>query len=305
MLIIGDPIGNRTNEIMQAHTDATTTYAKRFEAVLAYIDENLDGDLSVEALSRIANFSKFHFHRQFVAYVGAPVARYVQLMRLRQAARRLASREPCSVFDAALDAGFDSPEAFSRAFKRAFGIAPSTFRQRPSWQIWSANFVVPYFSRKLTMQVQIVDLSTVHVAALEHYGPPGLLNESIRKFIDWRKQSGQAPVASTRTFGIPYGNPDTLPEDEFRFDICAEIHEPVEPNAYGVRELVIQGGRCAVVRHSGSTDHIGETIYPIYRDWLPASGEELRDHPLFFHYLSVYPETAQDDWQTDIYIPLV
>jgi AraC family transcriptional regulator len=289
---------------MQAHTDASTAYTKRFDAVLAYIDANLEGDLSVDALSRIANFSKFHFHRQFAAYVGVPVARYVQLMRLRSAARRLASRESCSVLDAAFDAGFDSPEAFSRAFRRSFGMAPSSFRQHPRWQIWSATFVVPYLSRKLTMQVRIVEFSETRVAALEHRGPPGLVNESVRKFIDWRIQSGQSPLSSSRTFGIPHNNPDTTPAEEFRFDICAEIDEPVAQNVYGVREHVIPGGRCAVVRHTGSTDHIGETIYPIYRDWLPASGEELRDHPLFFHYLSVYPDTPLDQWQTDIYIPL-
>ncbi|KXU84882.1 AraC family transcriptional regulator [Paraburkholderia monticola] len=290
---------------MQAHTDATAAYTKRFEAVLAYIDANLEGDLSVDALSRIANFSMFHFHRQFAAYVGVPVARYVQLMRLRRAARSLASQASCSVLDAALDAGFESPEAFSRAFKRAFGTAPSAFRRRPTWQIWSANFIVPYLSRKLTMQVKIVDFADTRVAALEHRGPPGLVNLSVRKFIDWRIQSGQSPVESSRTFGIPRGNPDTVPEAEFRFDICGEIDEPVASNAYGVRELVIPGGRCAVVRHTGSTDHIGETIYPIYRDWLPSSGEELRDQPLFFQYLSVYPETPLAQWQTDIYIPLV
>ena len=155
------------------------------------------------------------------------------------------------------------------------------------------------------MQVKIVDFAEARVAALEHRGPPGLVNQSVRKFIDWRIQSGQSPVASSRTFGIPRGNPDTVQAEEFRFDICGEIAEPVASNAYGVRELVIPGGRCAVVRHTGSTDHIGETIYPIYRDWLPSSGEELRDHPLFFHYLSVYPETPLDQWQTDIYIPLV
>jgi AraC family transcriptional regulator len=290
---------------MQAHADATRVYSKRFDTVLAHIDTNLEGDLSVDALSHIANFSKFHFHRQFAAYVGIPVARYVQLMRLRRAARRLASRESCSVLDAALDADFDSPEAFSRAFKRAFGTAPSLFRQRPNWQIWSATFVVPYLSRKLAMQVRIVDFSATRVAALEHSGPIGLVNESVRKFIDWRKQSGQSPLPSSRTFGIPRSNPDTTPADGFRFDICGEIDEPVAPNDYGVRELLIPGGRCAVVRHAGSTDHIGETIYPIYRDWLPASGEELRDQPLVFHYLSVYPDTPQDQWQTDIYIPLV
>ncbi|WP_027797747.1 AraC family transcriptional regulator [Paraburkholderia acidipaludis] len=290
---------------MPVHTDFTRAYTKRFDTVLAYIDANLEGDLSVDALSRVANFSKFHFHRQFAAYVGVPVARYVQLLRLRRAARRLAARASCTVLDAALDAGFDSPEAFSRAFRRAFGMAPSAFRQHPGWEIWSATFVVPYLSRKLTMQVRIVDFAETRVAALEHCGPPGLVNESVRKFVDWRKASGQSPLTSSRTFGIPRNNPDTTPGEAFRFDICGEIAEPVASNDQGVRALTIPGGRCAVVRHTGSTDHIGETIYPIFRDWLPGSGEELRDHPLFFHYLSVFPETPQDEWQTDIYIPLV
>lgn len=66
-------------------------YTQRFSAVLAYIDANLEGDLSVKTLSQVANFSVFHFHRQFTAYVGVPVSRYVQLMRLRQAAHRLAA----------------------------------------------------------------------------------------------------------------------------------------------------------------------------------------------------------------------
>lgn len=116
--------------------------------------------------------------------------------------------------------------------------------------------------------------------------------------------SGQSPVASSRTFGIPYGNPDTTPPEELRFAISGEIHEAVRSNEFGVYETVIPGGRCVVVRHAGSPDHIGETIYPIYRDWLAASGEELRDQPLFFHYLSTYPETPQDQWQTDVYVPL-
>lgn len=301
---MGEDVSNRSTQTMPSQANATTAYTKRFDAVLAYIDTNLESDLSVDILSVVANFSKFHFHRQFASYVGMPVARYVQLMRLRRAARRLASRESCSVLDAALDAGFDSPESFSRAFKRSFGMAPSAFREHPKWHIWSSTFVVPYLSRKLNMEVRILEFSETRVAVLEHRGPIGLVNVSVRQFIDWRKESGQSPPASSRTFGIPYSNPDTTPEHEFRFDICGEIDEPIAPNAFGIKEFLIPGGRCAVVRHTGSTDHIGETIYPIYRDWLPASGEELRDHPLFFHYLSVYPETLQDQWQTDIYIPL-
>ncbi len=279
-------------------------YTKRFNAVLAYIDANLEGDLSVRTLSQVANFSTFHFHRQFSAFVGVPVSRYVQLMRLRRAAHRLVALADHSVLGAAFDAGFESPEAFCRAFRRAFGTTPSAFRKEPNWQVWNAVFAIPHFSRTITMQVRIVDFPEVKVAALEHRGPPGLVNESVRRFIEWRVQSGQSPVASSRTFGIPFNNPDTTPPHAFRFAICGEIHEAVAANEFGVHELLIPAGRCVMVRHAGSPDHIGETIYPIYRDWLPASGEELRDQPLFFQYLSAYPETPQDQWQTDVYIPL-
>jgi AraC-like DNA-binding protein len=107
-------------------------YTKRFNAVLAYIDANLEGDLSVKALSHVANFSAFHFHRQFTTFVGVPVSRYVQLMRLRRAAHRLAAFADHSVLDAALGAGFESPEAFCRAFRRAGGMTPSAFRKEPN-----------------------------------------------------------------------------------------------------------------------------------------------------------------------------
>lgn len=279
-------------------------YAKRFDAVLAYIETNLEGDLSVRVLSRIAHFSVFHFHRQFTAYVGVPVAQYVQLMRLRRAAHQLVGSPAQSVLETALSAGFESPEAFSRAFKRAFGMAPSAFAKAPSWHLWSAVFVVPHFSRSITMQIRIVEFAQTRVAALEHCGAPGLVGESVNLFRQWRLQSGQSPVALSRSFGIPYDNPDTTPAEAFRFAICGEINEAVRPNAFGVHERVIPAGRCAVIRHTGSPDYIGESIYPLYRDWLPASTEELRDHPLFFHYLSVFPETPQDQWQTDIYVPL-
>ena len=56
-------------------------YTRRFHSVLAYIDAHLEGDLSVNTLSQVANFSAFHFHRQFSAFIGVPVSRYVQLMR--------------------------------------------------------------------------------------------------------------------------------------------------------------------------------------------------------------------------------
>ncbi|MES9852420.1 MAG: GyrI-like domain-containing protein [Candidatus Thiodiazotropha sp. L084R] len=63
-------------------------------------------------------------------------------------------------------------------------------------------------------------------------------------------------------------------------------------------------GRFAKVRHIGSTDRIDESIYPLYRDWLPESGEELRDFQLFFQYLKRVQDVPEHEQITDIYLPL-
>ncbi|QWF72136.1 helix-turn-helix transcriptional regulator [Methylomonas paludis] len=51
----------------------TNTYQDRLNRVCDYIHGHLDGDLSVERLSQVARFSKYHFHRQFGAYMGYPL----------------------------------------------------------------------------------------------------------------------------------------------------------------------------------------------------------------------------------------
>ncbi len=96
---------------------ALQNYQIRMQRVLDHIDRNLDGDLDLEALSSVAAFSKFHFHRQFTATFGLSVHRYVQVARLKRASYRLAYMDAQSVTDIAMDAGYDAPHAFARAFR--------------------------------------------------------------------------------------------------------------------------------------------------------------------------------------------
>lgn len=279
-------------------------YAKRFEKVLDYIESNLDESLSTEYLSQIANFSKFHFHRQFAEYVGTSVGRYIQLLRLRQASYQLAFSPQNKVIDIALDAGFENPESFTRAFRNTFGQSPSEFRRQPDWESWHERYRFRIPERKQTVQVEIVDFKSIRIAVMEHRGPTERVNDSVGQFIAWRKESGLSPKEISRSFGIAYDNPDTTEPAEFRFDICGEVTDEVPLNRQGVITKSIPGGRCARVRHYGSHVRIGESIYPLYRNWLPESGEELRDFPLYFHYLNLMPETPEHELETDIYLPL-
>jgi AraC family transcriptional regulator len=89
-----------------------------------YIESNLQSDLSLTQVADMANVSTFHLTRAFANRSGFSVMRYVWKRRLSNAARNLFGGKR-SVLDVALDAQYNSHEAFSRAFKSEFGIAPS------------------------------------------------------------------------------------------------------------------------------------------------------------------------------------
>ncbi len=279
-------------------------YAERFNRVFDFIDRHLEEDLSVARLSRVANFSRFHFHRQFSQFAGISVSRYIQLMRLRRASYRLVFEEETKIIEIALAAGFENPESFSRAFRNTFGQTPSQFRKAPAWEPWNERYRLPTRERTKDMLVSIIEFPQTQVAALEHRDAPERVNDTARRFIEWRKASGLSPVRSSDTFGIAYDDPATTEPARFRFDVCGTVNGPVPANPQGVVNKTIPGGRCAVVRHYGTHDRIGEAAYYLYREWLPDSGEELRDFPLFFHYLNLMPETPEHELITDVHLPL-
>lgn len=273
--------------------------------VCEYIAQNLDDELTLDQLSRVAVCSRYHFHRMFSAHTGITVARFVQLARLKRASYRLAF-ERHRIIDVALEAGFETPEAFARAFRRNFDQSPSEFRQQPRWEQWHQRFAfeIPEPGES-TMQVEIVVFPRTKVAVLEHHGSPQRVLKTVRRFIEWRKETGLSPIDSSKTFGIPHGDPNQTEPSKFRWDVCGSVESDVPDNAYGVRTGEIPGGRCARVTHRGSHDLLDRTIYPVYRDWLPASGEVPADRPCFFHYLNFVHQVDECDLETDVYIPLV
>lgn len=277
----------------------------RINRVCDYITTNLDGDLSVEKLSNVAHFSMYHFHRVFAAYIGVNVTHYIQMVRLKRASYQLAFNEGMKIIDIAMDAGFENPESFSRAFKKVFNQTPSSFRKKPDWNIWHDRYNFNQPTGNIEMDVKVIDFKTTKVAVLEHTGAPALLNNTVADFITWRKESGLSPVQSSRTFGLVYSDPNTTAPEDFRYDACGEITQEVPKNPQGVITKEIPQGRCAVIRHEGSHDHMEEKIYNLYREWLPKSGERARDFPLFFEYHNFFPEVAESELITDIYLPIV
>ena len=291
-------------------TATLKTYHARMQRVLDHIDRHLDDNLDLEAMSGVAAFSKFHFHRQFSATFGLTVHRYVQLARMKRASYRLAYRDALGVTDIAMEAGYDAPDAFARAFRQRFGQSPSSFRRSPDWETWLAAFGPFDEARSTLMQttyttddVTIREMAPTPVAILEHRGDPATIGATIQRFIAWRKAAGLPPKTSP-TFNVFHSDPRTTPPAEYRLDLCVGTDRAIEPNGERIEAGMIPGGRCAVLRVVGGTDDLEPAALYLYRDWLPASGEEARDFPLYCQRLAFFPDVPEHEAIADLFLPL-
>jgi AraC family transcriptional regulator len=289
---------------------ALQNYQARMRRVLDHIDRHLDADLDLDGLSAVAAFSKFHFHRQFTATFGLSVHRYVQLARMKRASHQLAYMDALDVTDIALDAGYDAPDAFARAFRQRFRQSPSSFRKSPDWEPWLAAFGPLDNARSKLMQktfttddVTIRDVQPTKVAIMEHRGSPETLGDTIRRFIAWRRAAGLHPRTNP-TFTVWHSEGRPGQQDEYSIDLCVGIDQPIAANGEAIDTGEIPGGRCAVLRVVGYTDNLEPAALFLYRDWLPASGEEARDYPIYCQRLSFFPEVPEHETVADVFLPL-
>lgn len=94
-----------------------------------YIEANLTQALAIEWVAATVGYSRFHFDRLFLATIGDTPASYLRKRRLTEAAREIVASNR-SLLELALDYQFQSQEAFTRAFKRMFGVSPGVYRRR-------------------------------------------------------------------------------------------------------------------------------------------------------------------------------
>ncbi|PHM70942.1 AraC family transcriptional regulator [Xenorhabdus kozodoii] len=286
-----------------------TMIKQRLNALLHYIDENIDTHMNGENLSRIAACSKYHFHRLFSATYGIGVAAYIRQIRLKRAIYELAYNDS-SVIDIALICGYESPEAFSRAFKSSVGQSPIEFRKKPDWAVWYRHYQIinEIRTKMMNEKLSFVDVKTVNfpettVAVMEHKGSPSKIGNTIRTFKEWRINHKLSPDRH-RTFNLVYADPTNIDPKEYQFDLCVEVSPKFEVNNAKIILKTIPSGKCAHIRYIGSDDGITPIVNYLYTNWLSEHNQEVRDFPLFFERVKWFPTVTEAEAVTDIYLLL-
>jgi AraC family transcriptional regulator len=104
-------------------------------------------------------------------------------------------------------------------------------------------------------------------------------------------------------FGFAYDDPKTCDAASFRFDLGISVPEQVKLEG-DIIEKRLPAGRYAIALHKGSRDNISDTIYGLYRDWLPQSKEQLGDLPCIFCYYNFDHEVAETELLTECWLLL-
>ncbi len=278
-------------------------HQERLNRVLAHIQQNLDGPLSLDALAGIACFSPFHFHRLFAAFVGEPLWAHVRRLRLERAAVRLA-RTQDPVTDIALAAGYETPSAFTKAFAQHFDQSPTDFRKTQAAGLeFPASRLVLSTIKEVVMNPEIRTCSERKVIFVRRTGNYGASAQAAWAAVCGFAFPKRLVGRGAEFIGVSHDDPAITPEEKLRYDACITIEKDVKPEGeVGVQ--TIAGGKYAVFLHKGPFERLGETYGAIYRQWLPSSGEKLREMPCFELYLNDPERTRPENLKTEIFIPI-
>ncbi len=95
--------------------------------VIDYIEKNLENKINLDSISKTIGYSKFHLNRIFTEQTGITIYKYLQSRRLTIAAEKLVKTDT-PITQIAYDAGYDTQQSFSFAFKQVYLYPPKTYR---------------------------------------------------------------------------------------------------------------------------------------------------------------------------------
>lgn len=98
------------------------------QKVIAYIETNLEKEIDLDHIAKNIGYSKFHLNRIFTAYTGITIYKYLQNRRLTIAAEKLVKTDK-PIIQIAYEAGYDSPQSFTFAFKQVYLYPPKVYRK--------------------------------------------------------------------------------------------------------------------------------------------------------------------------------
>ncbi|MBH1942593.1 AraC family transcriptional regulator [Mobilitalea sibirica] len=284
---------------------------------ISYIEDHLDEKIDYTKVAQAACCSVYHFQRMFSYMASIPLSEYVRRRRMTLAAFELQNSE-IKVIDLALKFGYDSPEAFTRAFQILHGVSPSTARKRGicikaypriSFQITiKGDSEMNYrIEQKEAFEVygieRVFDTNdNIHLKEIPSFWSEMLHNGS------YDKLAASTGIDSTHDNGLCHVNAICgyrhMDGTTFPYMLCTMKTE--KSNTQGYTTVQVPAATWAIFTNephsieeiSAATQLLNSRVYT---DWLPTSNYEKLDG----YELEMYYEDKDENYYEEIWIRVV
>lgn len=271
------------------------------DTALWVIERNSSQELTLGSIAAACKVSRSHLANAFGTASGWPVMKYLRARRLSEAARRLAGGAP-DILSVALEFGYGSHEAFTRAFRDQFGATPEEVRNGGSLD--RLDLVAPLRLRDGRARTPIPALRQLGKRRLVGLSAPCSYEATIGIPAQWQAfMSEHYEAIADKVQMMPVGICRAPDEDGgFEYMCAAEVGSaasPRKPLAY----LEVEPRTYAVFDHAGHVSTIFDTYTAIWNEALPAAGLDAANGPVLeFHNDAFDPDTGLGG--LTIWIPL-
>lgn len=274
------------------------SYRARLERVTAFLHANLETSIGIEDLSDVACLSSYHWHRIYTAMSGETVATTLRRLRLQRAADRLANSD-LEIAKVAELAQYGSQDAFSRAFREAYGKAPAAYRQAGSHAAFKAANA---HADATGFTVSVAHHKAVRCVCVPHSGAYLRIDAAMGALFGALAQA-EMLTPQTQMQAVFFDDPDLVATDQLRSAACSPCaDDALLPD--GTTELRRPAGMYAKLEYTGPYADMKDAYRWLYGVWLPSSGYEISERPGFEAYLNSPVDTKPQDLRSDIFLPV-
>lgn len=293
-------------------------YTAKVNRVIDYIDNNLNGELTLSKLSSIASYSDYHFHRIFKTLIGESVNSYIRRIRIEKSANLLIRHPHRSITDIAFDCGFSSSQFFSRTFKKYYSQNASDWRKEKTLNgkiVKEGKSSIHYIDHRNRTRVNVVEaksieikeLKDIHTAYIRHIGSYSgkdeLPSELFTKLSVWAQARNLIRFYETKFISLYHDDPDITEASKLRFSACISVPEDTPVNCE-IGYLTIKGGEYAVANFELNADELNLARKYVYDVWLPQRGYQPDGKPYFKEMLNDPDEHPEQKHIVNIYVPV-
>ncbi|WP_378173269.1 GyrI-like domain-containing protein [Aquimarina sp. SS2-1] len=306
---------------LYSEQETNKEYISRINLALQYIDEHLDGDVSLASVSKVAFYSPFHFHRIFKAVIGETLNEYINRRRIEKMASILMHQKEISITELSSQYGFNSNSSFTRAFKKFYGVSPTEFRkQLPSKfskirkaesKIGQENLIFEKYICNInnhlnwiTMNAKIEVKKTpeLHFASITHIGINGIEN-AFEKLIQWGRSKGILENPGTKMARVFHDSFKITSPDKVRMSICMLMEKPVIAEGEFIPGTIKKGR--SIVGRFEITPNDFEKAWSSLFVWMSEQGYQKAEEKPFEIYHNDFRTHPENKFLVDFYIPII